>query len=140
MGIPSSNVVHIPHCKHFVCENTNDVIAGEIFWSSIDIYHGERLDRFYNMPFSGTVWKLLNLYTKVHGIIGMRYHSYIFSELLNLPLLGITSGLKAATYFDENKRKNAIELEASFTDEELKNTLRIFGNIVKEKFKSEVNK
>jgi len=131
IGVPLCNVVHIPHCRHFVDLVTNDMVAGEILWSSISVYFGDRLKRYYNAPFPGSVWRLLNLYTKVDGIIGMRYHSFIFSEILNIPLLGVSSGGKATAYFEEQTRKNAIELKSSCSPEELTEKLKKFFEFIK---------
>lgn len=105
------NVVHIPHCRHYVSASTNDVVTGEMLWSMVDIYHAKRYDKFKLMQFPDSCLKLLNAYTKVDAIIGLRYHSFIFSELVKKPLLGLTAGAKAETYFNENKRKNSASID-----------------------------
>jgi len=105
IGDTMCNVVHIPHTRHYVSPQGNDVVTGEMLWSMIDIYHDARYERFKLLPFPETDLKLLNAYTKVHGILGMRYHSFVFSEIIEKPLLGFTSGLKAKTYFEETNRK-----------------------------------
>jgi len=101
VGPTKCNVVFIPHTRHYTDSECNDVVTGEKLWSMVDIYHADRMDRFKIMKFPNSVYELLNAYTKVDAIIGFRYHSFIFSEILQKPLLGIVSGSKAIAYFDE---------------------------------------
>lgn len=105
IGDTMCNVVHIPHTRHYVSPKGNDVVTGEMLWSMIDIYHDFRYERFKLLSFPENDLRLLNAYTKVNGILGMRYHSFIFSEILEKPIFGFTSGLKAKTYFEETERK-----------------------------------
>ena len=99
VGDKMCNIVHIPHSRHYTDSFSNDVVTGNILWSMVDIYHAERYKKFKLLPFPESNLKLLNAYTKVDGIIGMRYHSFIFSEILGKPLFGLTAGAKVSSLF-----------------------------------------
>jgi|GEM_PF-4700145 len=101
IGPTKCNVVFIPHTRHYTDSSANDVVTGEMLWSMIDVYHADRMDRFKVMEFPSSVYELLNVYTKVDAIVGLRYHSFIFSEIAQKPLLGLVGGSKARAYFDE---------------------------------------
>ena len=88
-------------------------------WSSINIYHAQREYRYKTMPFVASPQQLLSAYKQVDGIIGCRYHSMIFSEIMNKPLLGFISGLKPQAYFDENEREGSQGIDFDLPVEEL---------------------
>ncbi len=126
-----TKMVHIPHARHYVDYEANDVITGERLWSSIDIYHDQRLDKFKLMPYPETCYKLLNAYTKVHGIIGLRYHSFIFSELAKIPLLGLVAGDKAKAYANETQRTDAMFIDIGEPIDKIIETVFEFIRLVK---------
>jgi len=104
-----------------------------MLWSGIDIYHGKRWLRYKQLPFPETVYKLLNAYTKVDGIIGMRYHSFIFSELRNIPLLAVVDGQKAKGYFIDKHPENTVDVSGSASEDEIKEKVRLFVSILKKR-------
>lgn len=130
---PICNFIHIPHVRHYTDWKTNDLIGGEILWSGINIYHGRRWVRYKQLPFPGTVNRLLNAYTKVDGIIGMRYHSFIFSHMIDKPILAVVDGSKAEGYFLDNKRNEAIPVPGNSDDEGYINGMRKFFSLLMEK-------
>jgi len=101
----------IPHSRPYVSINNNDVIAQEHLWSSIDIYHANREQRIVLHQFSPFPMHAVNLYQAMDGIIGLRYHSFIFSELTQKPLISYASGVKFQSYFLETKRTDATYLD-----------------------------
>ena len=111
------NIVHIPHSRAYVSCTNNDVVTGELLWSSMSIYHAKRLERYIPLSMPENPFQLYDIYTQVDGIIGMRYHSFIFSKITNRPLLGIVHGVKAQAFFDEEKYGSYIA--SSSTKEEL---------------------
>jgi hypothetical protein len=123
---PICNFIHIPHSRHYTDWNTNDVIGGEVLWSGINIYHGKRWVRYKQLQFTETVNKLLNAYTQVRGIIGFRYHSFIFSEMIDPPLFAVVDGGKAEGYFEDNKREKAVHLVGSSSEDDFRTELKKF--------------
>jgi len=105
-------VVHIPHSRAFVNANNNDVVAAQKLWSSIEIYHNNRDKKFITLPYSNNPYKVLDTYSGMSGIIGMRYHSFLFSEITKKPLLGYTVGTKFSEYFKERGLDNYIDYGA----------------------------
>lgn len=112
IGPHMCNVVHVPHTRHHTDWRTNDVLGGEILRSTIHLYHGDRTKRFRQLPYPETPTNILSIYKSLDGVIGMRYHSFIFSEMVGIPLFGVASGLKAITYFKEKSPKNSVWLDA----------------------------
>jgi hypothetical protein len=121
-----ANFLHIPHSKSYVNYKNNDVVTGEIIWSNISIYHANREGRYKIMPFVSSPQQLLSIYQQVDGIIGCRYHSMIFSEMMKKPLLGFISGLKTQSYFDENQRDNSRGINFNLPVETLINETKNF--------------
>jgi polysaccharide pyruvyl transferase WcaK-like protein len=128
---PICNFIHIPHVRHYTDWRTNDVIGGEILWSGINIYHGKRWLRYQKLPFPETVEKLLNSYLKVDGIIGMRYHSFIFSQMVDKPMLAIVDGSKAEGYFLDNKRNMTVPISGDADEETYVNSIRKFFDAIR---------
>lgn len=112
IGPHMCNVVHVPHTRHYTNWRTNDMVGGEILRSTIHLYHGDRATRFRQLPYPETTTNLLGIYKSLDGVIGMRYHSFIFSEMTNTPLFGVVSGLKATSYFEENSPKDSVWVDA----------------------------
>ena len=88
------------------------MIGGEILRSTIHLYHSDRETRFRQLLYPETPTNLLGIYKSLDGIIGMRYHSFIFSEMVGIPLFGVASGLKATSYFEENTPKDSVWVDA----------------------------
>ena len=130
---PMCNILHIPHSRHYTDWVTNDVIGGEVLWSGVNIYHGKRWVRYKQLPFPETVEKLMNAYTKVDGIIGMRYHSFIFSEMLNVPMLAVVSGKKAAGHFINNNPPKTVRIDSNASEDEYKASLVKFFQMIPKK-------
>ena len=107
------NILHIPHCRHYTDRYGNDVITGEILWSNIAIWCGERLNNFKLLPYVKKPEILLGVYHLVDAVIGMRYHSFIFSEIAHKPIFGLTSGSKSTNYFIEHPGKSYLDMDNS---------------------------
>jgi hypothetical protein len=131
VGATFTNIVHIPHVRHYVDYETNDVITGEKLFSMIDVYHDNRFEKFKPLFFPENCYSLLNVYTRVQAIIGLRYHSFIFAEMANLPLLGLVAGPKAIAYANECNRKDAVFIDIGAPIVEILKTVHKFIKIVK---------
>lgn len=94
------NVLHIPHSRHYVNWHENEVITGELIWSGCEKF--DRLKYYKALPFPTTPQILLGIYGLIDKIVGYRYHSFIFAEMMNTPLFGMPHGDKAVAYFNEH--------------------------------------
>jgi polysaccharide pyruvyl transferase WcaK-like protein len=119
VGDTVANFIHIPHSRAYVDSYNNDVVTGEIIWSNIEIYHASREARYKNISFVSTPQRLLSVYRQVDAVIGFRYHSFVFSEITNKPLLGFISGLKSQAFFDDNVRAEVLGIPFNLPTEEL---------------------
>lgn len=134
IGPHMCNLVHVPHTRHYTDWETNDVIGGEILRSTIHFYHSDRETRFKQLLYPETPSNLLGIYKSLSGVIGMRYHSFIFSELIGIPLFGIVSGLKATSYFEENLCKDSVWVDAGADMEEYVEKLFIWLKKIKNSY------
>jgi len=107
------NILHLPHCRHYTDRYCNDVATGEMLWSNIAVWCGERINTFKLLPYAEKPETLLGAYHLVDGVLGMRYHSFIFSEVANKPIFGLTSGSKATNYFIEHPDKPYLDIGKS---------------------------
>jgi len=97
------NIIHIPHSRSYVNQNNDDLITGEQIWTSIGVYHANKQWRYKTSTMPQNPYELFDRYAQVDGIIGYRYHSFIFSRIMKKPLLGVADGDKAKAFFDETK-------------------------------------
>ena len=116
VGEDLCNFIHIPHSKSFVNYTNNDVVTGELLWSNIDIYHANRENSFKTYRFLNNPRQLLSLYQQLDGVIGARYHSFIFSEMAGKPLLGLVSGRKAKSYFEDRPQIQCIDFDKDINE------------------------
>lgn len=94
------NVLHLPHVRHHVNHHENEIITGEMIWSSVELWG--RLHRFKLLPWPASPEELLGAYSAIDGVVGYRYHSFIFAEMTKTPLFGLPHGDKALSYFVEH--------------------------------------
>ena len=109
----SCNFLHIPHSKSYTNSFNNDCVTGEILWSSVEIYHSNRENQYKTFRFVKSPQELLSVYIQLDAVIGARYHSFIFSEITNKPMLGLVSGSKSKAYFEERPELNNIDFDLS---------------------------
>ena len=96
------NLLHVPHCRHYVDEENNDVAGGHLLWSNLNIHLFDRLRRYKQLVFPGEPETLLGIYHLLDGMIGYRYHSFVFCEMANLKLYAMPHGAKADGYFKDH--------------------------------------
>ena len=89
---------HIPHSRAYVDPRNNDCIVGQYLWSSISVYHAAREDRFVLEDFTNDPNVVLTTYKKLDGVISERFHGLIFADILGLPLLALSGGLKNESF------------------------------------------
>jgi len=89
---------YIPHTRHFRCIDQNDIINGEHFYVASN-------GLIKPFAFPNDIDELLELYSKMDGVIGWRYHLLATGKLFNLHLafLGQPGQHKYGAFASENK-------------------------------------
>lgn len=123
------NIIHIPHCRSYVNQYNDDLITGEQIWTSIGVYHANKLWRYKTSSMPQDPYELFDRYAQVDGIIGYRYHSFIYSHIMKKPLLGIVHGDKPLAFFDETKYGSFVF--ANRSKEELLEQCKLFVKNIK---------
>lgn len=104
------NFLLVPHSISYTSPMNNDLLIFQYLWSNCSIYHAKREDRIYILDYQPHNPKeALNLYKELMlGCIGWRYHSLIFSEMVNIPMLLAAPTFKNMAYVKDTKRSNLI--------------------------------
>lgn len=97
------NFLFIPHSRSYVSNFNNDIIAGEIIRSRIDIYHDDRLGRFKLLKIPDNPYQLFDIYNRIDACICGRYHAMIFSDMAKIPIFGLVHSEKMKSFFTESK-------------------------------------
>ena len=86
---PDVDFIQISHTRHFRVMAQNDIVYGEYFWNGSG-------GRIANPPFVETVEDFLELYSRMWGTMGWRYHLLATSVRLGIPtaFLGQPGGHK----------------------------------------------
>lgn len=114
------NLLHIPHCKHYTDQENNDLASGHLLWSNMNIHLFDRLKRYKRLTFPDDPETLLGIYHLLDGMVGYRYHSFIFSEMAGTKLYGMPCGDKAIGYFEDHpgyKYKGPVDSHDDLADE-----------------------
>lgn len=123
------NIVHIPHSRSYVNQYNDDIITGEQIWTSIGVYYADKQHRYIPEPMAHNPYELFDRYAQVDGIIGYRYHSFIFSKITQKPILGIVAGDKAEAFFNEENYGQYVSTDV--TKEELLERCKEFVKKIK---------
>src|SRR4030042_565508 len=98
------NVLHIPHSRHYSSPFENGIIAGEYIWSLLNLYETgfNKSEHYKQLNIVSNPEILLGVYYLLNGIVGFRYHSFIFSDMANIPLFGFVTSRKHLSFFTDN--------------------------------------
>jgi len=102
------NIVLIPHSRHQVSEEENDIITNEIIYNRMGdnkFYQDEQ--RLFLLDFQNSPELLYGFYNKIDITISMRYHSMIFSKQLRKKIFCISRDLKFKSFCKENNIDNS---------------------------------
>lgn len=110
VGATHFNFLILPHSISYTNPMNNDRLVAQYIWSNCDIYHSYREDRIHILEYLPSCpEEMVSLYSEVmYGVIGWRYHSLIFSELANKPILLAAPTFKNMAYVKDVKRSNLI--------------------------------
>lgn len=109
--IQDFNILLIPHSRAYMSYKNNDVVTGEKIWSNIRIDEGNKELHFKNLPYNSNVGDVLSTYKGVDLVVGTRFHSFIFSDITDVPALGLVYGLKNSSYFKDNTNSKHHHIE-----------------------------
>lgn len=97
------NVILVPHSRHQVSENENDVITNEIINSRLDDNKFKsNKQRLFLLDFQNSPESLYGFYNKMDVVISMRYHSMIFAKQLGKKIFCISRDLKFESFCKDN--------------------------------------
>lgn len=116
-----ANIIFIPHSRAYVSYKNNDVVNGHILWS-MSTTHANKETEFVIIPDILSPQETLSIYSKLDGVLANRYHSYIFAEKMNKPLLVKGSGPKTDSFI--NERSDAMFNRFSGNTEDLSRWVR----------------
>jgi polysaccharide pyruvyl transferase WcaK-like protein len=120
VGPEHYNFLLIPHSISYTNPMNNDLLIFQYLWSNCNIYHAKREERIYILDYTPhDPEEALNLYKDLMlGCIGWRYHSLIFSEMANVPMLLAAPTFKNMAYVKDVKRSNLIVKQSNETLEQ----------------------
>jgi polysaccharide pyruvyl transferase WcaK-like protein len=120
VGTEHYNFLLLPHSISYTNPMNNDLLIFQYLWSNCDIYHAKREERIYILDYAPRYpEETLNLYKELMiGCIGWRYHSLIFSEMANVPMLLAAPTFKNMAYVKDVTRSNLIVKENNETLEQ----------------------
>lgn len=110
-GHPLVRFVHIPHSRSYTSKHNNDLIVGQLIWSSISVYHARRESRFDAIPFSVDVENVAYVYGQLDAVIAERYHGLVFGTLAGIPLVAATGNLKNQSFVKDRPSATAFSFE-----------------------------
>jgi len=97
------NIILVPHSRHQVSGEENDVITNEIIYNRLgDNKFKNNKQRLFTLDFQEEPESLYGFYNKVDIVIGMRYHSMIFAKQLGKKIFCISRDLKFQSFCEDN--------------------------------------
>lgn len=95
------NIIIIPHTYGYGSLK-HDIVIAELIRKNCDLHHNNRHKYFSILPYQNDPIDVLNTYKKMDCILGIRYHSFIFSDITETPLFGLVSDIKYMSFFKDN--------------------------------------